>query len=265
MSPTLEKLYQIFGQVVFLPIAKGSKNPDRKGWQKITFADTQAADYQEELEDCVTRGGNVGVVHGPASEGLISIDLDRDELVDPFIARNLDLALTTRSRGRRGCNFFLRTKPGTTYPNCQAVYALRDSDGNKCGEWRCGGGNKGAQTVIFGVHPEGPTYQILVEISPVELVFDADLKWFYPFDSPGPAKKSAPPTGTTSSSTQAQNGQTRAQGQSSIDPQAAYTQMLDELGEPFIKTQRSYSINQPFFARIFGINRKALWDIKSKD
>ena len=104
MSPTLEKLYQIFGQVVFLPIPKGSKNPDRKRWQKITFAETQAADYQEELEDCVTRGGNIGVVHGPASGGLVSIDLDRDDLVDPFLALNLDLVLTTRSRGRRGCS-----------------------------------------------------------------------------------------------------------------------------------------------------------------
>jgi phage/plasmid-associated DNA primase len=55
------------------------------------------------------------------------------------------------------------------------------------------------------------------------------------------------------------------QGQVSFDTQAAYAEMLDSLSDPFIETQRSYSINQPCFARLFGINRLAFWDIKSKD
>jgi putative DNA primase/helicase len=152
--------------------------------------------------------------------------------------------------------FFLRTKPGTPYPNLQAVYALRDKDGDTCGEWRCGGGSKGAQTVIFGTHPDGPTYQILIENSPVELVFDV-LRWFSPFNSPGPTQKGG--------NTQTQSGPTHFSGQVGFDPQAAYAQMLDELGEPFIKTQRSYSINQSLFARLFGIRRLAFWDIKSQD
>jgi bifunctional DNA primase/polymerase-like protein len=200
MSPPLQKLYAVFGaQVVFLPLPKGSKQPLIRKWQNITFTDTQKPAYQQALEACVARGGNIGVLLGPASDGLVSVDLDRDELVDPFIALCPKLASTTRSRGKRGCNFFLRIKAGTPYPNSQSSYALRDADGNKCGEWRCGGGQKGAQTVIFGVHPDGPLYQIQIENPPVELVFDADLKWFYPFDSPGPANASSTP-GTASGS-----------------------------------------------------------------
>jgi putative DNA primase/helicase len=270
MSPPLQKLYDIFGAgVVFLPLPKGSKQPLIKKWQNITFADTQKTAYQQALETCISRGGNIGVLLGPTSDGLISIDLDRDELVDQFIALCPKLALTTRTRGKRGCNFFLRLVPGTAYPNSQSSYILRDADGNKCGEWRCGGGNKGAQTVIYGEHPDGALYQIPVENTPVELIFDTDLQWFYPFDSPGPARASSNATGTatnpSNSQGQSQNGQTPSAANVTLDPHAAYGQLLAEIGEPFIKTQRGYTINQPFFARLFGINRTAFWDIKSKD
>jgi putative DNA primase/helicase len=267
MSPHLQKLYDIFGAgVVFLPLPKGSKQPLIKKWQNITFADTQKPDYQKALEHCVERGGNIGVLLGPASEGLISVDWDRDELVDPFIALCPKLASTTRTKGKRGCNFFLRIKPGTPYPNSQSSYALRDSDGEKCGEWRCGGGDKGAQTIIFGVHPDGPIYQVQVENQPVELVFDADLKWFWPFDAPKPTKNGgAAKPGADPSSTQSQNGQTSSTASTAADPQAAYGQALAELGEPFPTTQRGYQINLLFFARLFGINRRAIWDVQSKN
>jgi len=268
MNPGLSKLYTIFGaNVVFLPLPKGSKQPLIKQWQNITFADTQKPAYQQALEKCITRGGNIGVLLGPASAGLVSIDLDRDELVDPFIALCPKLALTTRTRGKRGCNFFLRLAPGTVYPNSQSSYALRDAGGDKCGEWRCGGGSKGAQTIIFGEHPDGPLYQFLVENTPVELVFDTDLQWFYPFNSPGPAKINSNATGVapSPSNAQAQSGQTPSATNVTFDPHAAYGQLMAELGEPFIKTQRGYSINQPFFARLFGINRQALWDVQTKD
>jgi hypothetical protein len=130
MSPPLQKLYDIFGAgVVFLPLPKCSKQPLIKKWQNITFADTQKPDYQKALEHCVERGGNIGVLLGPASEGLVSVDWDHDELVDPFIALCPKLVLTTRTKGKRGCNFFLRIKPGTPYPNSQSSYALRDKDG----------------------------------------------------------------------------------------------------------------------------------------
>lgn len=269
MSPTLKKLYAVFGQnTVFLPIAMGSKNPGAEGWQgwqNTTIADSQTPEYQQQLEECISRGGNIGVLLGPASNGLISIDVDRDDLVDELITINPILAFTTRTRGRRGCNFFLRIKAGTSYPNSQAVYALRDAAGIKCGEWRCGGGSKGAQTVIFGVHPEGQIYQVEVDASPIEeVIFDTDLKWFYPFDAPGPGKtKTNGAGGTATGNTQTHGGQSTSPP--STDPQAAYGQALAELGEPFPVSQRGYSINLLFFARLFGINRRAFWDVKSKD
>jgi len=258
MSPLLRKLYSLFGPcAVLLAVHKGTKKPVASDWQHITVNATRNPKYQAELESCITREGNIGVVLGPASGSLVSIDLDRDELVTPFLAINPMLAATTRTRGKRGCNFFVFIKPGTRYPNSKATYAIRDKDGVKCGEWRCGGGDKGAQTIVFGLHPDGPHYQIEVEAPPVTISFD-ELQWFYAFDQ-------APPTSGNAGNGNSQANQAGRGASVAFDPQAAYGRLLAELGEPFIKSQRSYSINQPFFARLFGINRLALYDRVSKD
>src|SRR3984893_8030672 len=161
-SDKLANLYAVFGHAVFLVVPKGTKRPKALAWQKITFTDTQTADYQEGLEECIREGGNIGVLLGPAS-ALYSIDLDGDALVTDFLALNPCLEKTTRTKGKRGNQFFFRLPPGSQYPNSQASYAIRDSDGKKCGEWRCGGGGLGAQSIIFGVHPDGVDYQIVVD------------------------------------------------------------------------------------------------------
>jgi P4 family phage/plasmid primase-like protien len=130
----------------------------------------------------------------------------------------------------------------------------------KCGEWRCGGGDKGAQTVVFGVHPEGQVYQIQNNPPPAIISFD-QLQWFYPFDQPAPAKDktdSPPPeNGRSTSGSVPNNGPD--------DTQSAYSQLLNEIGVPFVTTQRGYNINQPYFARLWTINRLAIYDLATKD
>ena len=103
----LATLYAIFGDTsVFLAIPKGSKAPPELEWQKTSFADTQKEDYQGRLEQCVRVGGNIGVILGPASD-LYSIDLDGDDLISDFLALNPCLEKTTRTKGKRGNQFFL--------------------------------------------------------------------------------------------------------------------------------------------------------------
>jgi len=70
-------------------------------------------------------------------------------------------------------------KPGSDYPNSQGYYTLKTAEGHEYGEWRVGGGDKGAQTVIFGRHPHDMDYQILIDKPPIEIEF-AQLKWFGP-------------------------------------------------------------------------------------
>ena len=178
MNNTLDDLYALLGAVVLLPIPFGKKGPSVKGWQNTTFADTQTPAYQQRLAECVTRGGNIGILLGPASADLHAIDIDDGDLAETFLAYNPILANTLRSRGRRGCQFWTRPKPGTKFPNGKAVYPLKTAKGDDCGEWRCGGPG-GAQSVIFGRHPEGSDYQVMVDRPPLEIDLD-QIKWLGP-------------------------------------------------------------------------------------
>jgi hypothetical protein len=181
MEEVLERLYQLLGRAVLLPIPLGQKGPKLKGWQTLTFEATQTTEYQEDLSACVIRGGNIGVLLGPASGDLHTIDIDDDELAEMFASDNPALATTLRSRGCRGCQFWFRPTPDTTFPSAKATYALKSAEGNRYGEWRCGGVG-GAQSVIFGVHPEGNQYEIIVDHEPVQIDW-AQIHLFAPWTS----------------------------------------------------------------------------------
>ena len=82
---------------------------------------------------------------------------------------------------RRGCNFWLRLvgsyPNGRNYPHGQNYYNLK-RNGKKVGEFRCG---PGAQTVIFGEHPdstpENPMrYSSIASKSVIEIKF-SDIPW----------------------------------------------------------------------------------------
>jgi AAA domain/Bifunctional DNA primase/polymerase, N-terminal len=176
MQDVIEHLYSLLGRAVLLPIPLGQKKPHLKAWQTITFEASQSVEYQQELSVCVARGGNIGVLLGPASADLHAIDIDDDELAGMFVADNPLLATTLRSHGCRGCQFWLRPLPGTQFPNTKAAYALKSAEGHRYGEWRCGGA-AGAQSVIFGVHPEGNQYEIVIDHEPLEIDF-IQIRWF---------------------------------------------------------------------------------------
>jgi hypothetical protein len=176
---TLDYFYELLGHVVLLPFARKRKFPIEEGWHLRTFADTQTPEYQSQLQAALRRGGNIGVRLGPLSEQLVTIDIDDDELAETFVEYNPALAHTLRTRGERGCNFWLRMKSGSHYPDSQGYYILKTAEGHEYGEWRVGGGKRGAQTVIFGRHPHDIDYQILIEEPPIEIEF-TQLKWFGP-------------------------------------------------------------------------------------
>ena len=172
----LRNFYDLLGKVVLIPIPLGQKRPQLPGWQNLTFSSTRVPDYQLLLQDAIKAGGNLGVLLGPASDGLVAIDIDSDQKVVTFLELNPALALTLRTRGARGCQFWLRLSAGSQYPNTKAVYVLKDFSGTRYGEWRCGGGNKGAQSIIWGRHPEGMPYSTVINKSP--LVIDSALiRW----------------------------------------------------------------------------------------
>jgi Bifunctional DNA primase/polymerase, N-terminal len=90
---TLAMLYEGFGKAVLLPLPLATKRPTIKGWQNITYEQTQAPDYQKQLVAAIARGGNIGVRLGPLSGGLCTFDVDREPQSKPKPTRRKIWAL----------------------------------------------------------------------------------------------------------------------------------------------------------------------------
>jgi hypothetical protein len=135
----------------------GSRDP---GWQNTTFERTQEPDYQEQLAAAVERGGNIGVLLGPASGGLVAQDIDNDQGIEEWLVLNPKLANSLRTKGERGGQIWMRMLG--PYP--QRVVKLFRNDGTPWGEWRGGG-----QSIIWGIHPHKMPYQIVTNRPPAEL------------------------------------------------------------------------------------------------
>ena len=151
------------GDVVLLPSTKGMKGPRWEGWQKSTIEKMLDADFIRDINSAE----GIAVLTGEPSGGLCSIDIDYDEMVEPFLALNPKLRETLRSRGRRGCNLWVRIDGAYPRP-C----VIKQADGSAWGEWR----STGVCTMIHGLHPDGMTYTRLPEVSPVTMPFES-INW----------------------------------------------------------------------------------------
>jgi hypothetical protein len=185
-TPNADYVKSIFGEeAVLLPIRSGFKAPTFPGWQKLTIEDTRTPKfklivpprrdgqvpprplyYKVELEK-----GNIGILQGRPSQGLVSIDIDADEDVEAFVKLNPELENTLQTRGARGRNFWFRV-PYDKDTEIKSFDAFRN--GVKVYEFRA----DGRQTVVFGKHPSGKNYEILnlapiVEVQGFELPEDA--------------------------------------------------------------------------------------------
>jgi Bifunctional DNA primase/polymerase, N-terminal len=151
-----------------LPLALGEKKPALDAWQKMTLAKSKDENYQRDLSLAASRGGNIGVVLGDPSDGLCTIDIDDDSLVEPFLILNPKLRDTLRTRGARGCQLWVRS-----IGDCpSSIQKLNFQDGANFGEWRTTGG----QSVVFGQHPSGCRYTIEFEAPTAEIAF-AEIRW----------------------------------------------------------------------------------------
>ena len=225
----VSQLLELFGpETVLLPIPRGCKGPKIKGWQRFTSEKMKEAEYLAELN----HNGNIGVLLG---NGLVTIDLDKDKFVEPFLNLNPMLRHTLRSRRKRGCNLWLRI----TGPYPQAC-KLKTVSGEQLGEWRADGN----QTVIHGEAIDtskgetSPTaYKIDNRASPVELAFDA-IQW--PDDVVLPWKTASVSfTGVTSAE-----------------------ELRRQYGQPFYTDRdgNPRSLNEAFWAGLIAFENVILWE-----
>ena len=113
--------------------------------------------------------GNIGVALGEKSGGLCAIDLDKDALIEPFLAANPKLNNTLQTHGARGRVFWLRFKGD--YP--KRTFKLKTHSGDDIGEFR----SNGAQSIIWGIHPDTrQPYEFVVKRKAVEMNFNS-IEW----------------------------------------------------------------------------------------
>jgi hypothetical protein len=162
-------LTQFLGPAVFIAWPKGVKGSPKR-WKHLTLAH-MTPEYLAKL-----RNGNIGVALGNVSYDLCAIDIDLNELVEPFLNANPILADTFQTHGARGRVFWIRLKG--SYPI--KTYNLKTLSGAKAGEFR----SNGSQSIVWGIHPATKEpYQWVVRKSVVEIQLDS-INWPECFDTP---------------------------------------------------------------------------------
>ena len=199
--------------VVLLSIATRRKNPSVNGWEKLRCEAMDNPAYLRTLET-----GNIGVLLGEPSGGLVAFDFDTDGGEKPLLAANPMLTKSFRSKGARGCQVWVRIV-GEFPPSGDA----KDADGRKVCEFRA----NGRQSVVWGVHPDGMEYQWpLGDVPPVEIAFEAIVwppDWQLPWKADGE------------------------------DPAlAADRQLIADHGEPFTRSEKGkLTLNSMYFVARF--------------
>ncbi len=166
MNKTHKELIELIGvNAVLLPVRKATKYPCVKRWAEIQYKDTVKPSYQSMLSSCL----NTGVLLGPKSGNLVSIDFDNEEALASFKRNNKHLTDTLQTKGNRGQNFWFIIEG--EYP--EKTTLLTHPDLGNVGEWRSGGG----QTIIQGIHKDTKKpYTFLKEVRPKRIQFNA-IEW----------------------------------------------------------------------------------------
>lgn len=149
-----------------IPIPHGSKNPNRKGWQKERWS-------RDDLPRCFDNGQGVGLLLGDASGGLVDVDLD---CAKALALANAILPPTKMVSGRASApesHRWYNCRPlGTTIKFKDP--SLADTDARAMiVELR----STGHQTIVPpSVHPSGEIYQWYGDLVPAQLAGNDLLK-----------------------------------------------------------------------------------------
>src|SRR5512138_2805509 len=156
----LDHLTCLLGEdVFFVPCEWGTKKP-LVTYVERPFEGTKSPAYRALLESGPC---NIAVYLGKASGGLCAIDFDADEDLAAFLAVNPKLAGTLQSRGSRGGMIWLRID-GDYPESCNPEH--------KHFEWRA----DRRLSTIYGLHPKGMDYSLVVDAAPVRLPF-SEIVW----------------------------------------------------------------------------------------
>jgi len=153
---------------VFIACHARTKKPRIK-WTKVDKADWNNEKYFNALLHSVEEHGNIAIRLGEISGNLVTVDLDSDAHVEPFLAANPEFRNTLQTRGSRGAQFwFIATDD---YPKEVRKLEINGTTEN-AGEFR--GGR--CLSTIWGLHENGNVYSRVNDVPPINFAF-GDIQW----------------------------------------------------------------------------------------
>ena len=160
--PRVMEVRSILGEsTLLLHWPFGLKGTKRK-WGHLTLAAMADEKYLRKLES-----GNIGAALGNKSDRLCAVDLDRDELCEPFLALNPWAQNTTQIRARRGCKFLVRIRGD--YPGIFHLFQCENGKKVDAAQWLA----DHAQVIVSGRHPDGMDYVFENPAQPVDVEYSA--------------------------------------------------------------------------------------------
>lgn len=168
-APHIAHILELLGpNTLLLGWPLGCKGAEKK-WGSLTASEMERNGYLDSL-----LGGNIGVALGHVSDNIVSLDIDSDSELDEFISENPKITATLITTGKRGGNIWWRMKGD--YPPVRFI----KRNGRPWGEWR----SNGAQTIIYGRHPDGPDYKYRSDTMAITIEFD-QIQWPEGVNKPG--------------------------------------------------------------------------------
>ena len=219
---TPHDIFKLFGRtVVLLKIAPRSKRPIEPGWENKREADMTK-------EFVASLNGNIGILHGLPSGGLLGIEWDERSVASQFYLANPWAQHCLWSKAKRGPCFWVYIE-GNYPPN----HDFYDRQGKRVGEWRA----DGRQTVFTGTHPDGMEYKHS-EFPPARIKY-SDIVW------PDGILKEKP----------------------KAPPPDVHTTLVAKCGAPFIinpQTGNMSKFNPNYFAQRFCLETLVLFELEER-
>ena len=125
--------------------------------------------YIKSLEKAILDGGSIHVQLGSKSRNLCCVDIDSDDLIEPFEKLNAWTKTTFQRRGSKGKQYFCYATDGDHPKEVQRIVIDGSSSGT--GEFR---GDQLA--AVWGIHRKGMRYEWVNDVAVIDLAFK-DVKW----------------------------------------------------------------------------------------
>src|SRR6516164_3581998 len=148
---------------VFVACHFASKKPVAP-WKGLNQDNWAAPDNLLLLARQIVMGGNLAIKLGRDSHNLVTLDLDDDDHIEPFLQANPAFRNTLRTRGSRGAQFWFYAVGD--YPQEVRKLEINGTTEN-AGEFR------GAKciSIIWGVHQNGNLYSRDNDVPPIQFVY----------------------------------------------------------------------------------------------